>query len=794
MWRRARQYPIVVSLAALALLTIAGVAASGWYFLSEARRAGRLVATMLTAQTGVPFVVDRATTDGSQRLILQGLRIPPGPHWRGEVHVRELRVDGGLLPIVFPRGRSVSVVAVSASVILPPPGSMMSPPTTTSLASLRQFVVAMVSWPAEFSVNVQGGELRSGDDVFAFDLNGRKSGAGTLTATATITPATSGALALSKNESALALELAGGQAGGRVHLQVHLVGAPGRLRSLWPAALPALARVVADAELALPPEPTALGTASSGDPDLTLAGRVEAVRAPGVAAITAEFTSRYHAEAGRLEVSRLSVRWGPYLNLMGAGRVEQLGAGAVPGGGAAPGRPPHVTLEMSGEATGTTLTGDLAYAAGSGDFTARIQTEALDAVRLVGAARRLLGDRHQDRREAGRFPIGLVARRSTSTVTGTAGRSEIRFAVQSALDGLEARAVFPNALLAGALGAGGVLRRTDRGLDLARLDRSTLTLSRSGAPLAVITARSRDRAAWPVVIEAAVAELDRMPSSPLLPGKYSGWATITGIVDRGREGLQFVGQLTAEVPSAEIDLGGPVVLTNIKADVPAAWGGVVGPGRRDGAADARVGRVSVERITGYGFTVDRFLSPAQFRDGRLLLSAIDYVHYGGRGTGWLEAVIDGRAIPLRARLDGQHIDLARLTREYGLTIAEVSGIVHYLFVLQYSAAQGIVGVGQVQSDDEGGEVSIQAIERLLASAEVEAESTGVLRQTLENLRVFRYASLSGDVRITRSGGYVNLSLEGKKRLGIFPAPVKAINLRNVPIGLLARLFARRTAS
>jgi hypothetical protein len=638
--------------------------------------------------------------------------------------------------------------------------------------------------------------------VFAFDLNGRKSGVGTLTATATITPATSGPLALSTNDPALTLELAGSQASGRVRLQVHLVGVPSRLHSLWPAALPALARVAADAELTLPPEPTdgpsstAPDASSPDGPDLTLAGRMEAVPAPGVAAITSEFTSGYHAEAGRLEMSRLSFRWGPDLNLIGSGRIEQLGVGAVLAGAAAPpARAPRVTVEMSGVATGTTLAGDVVYAAGSGDFTARIQTETLDAVRLVGAARRLLGDtRHQDPREAGRFPIGLVVRRSTSTVTGTAGPSEIRFAAESALDGLEARAVFPNAVLAGALGAGGALRRTGHGLDLARLERITLTLSRSGAPLAVITARSRDRTAWPVAIEATVAELGRVPSSPLLPGKYTGSATVTGTVDRGRDGLRFAGQLTAEVPSAEMDLGGPVVLTNIKAEVPAAWGAVVHADGRDGAVEGPVGRVSVERVTAYGFTLDRFLSPAQFRDGRLRLSAIDYVHYGGRGTGWLEAAIDGRAIPVRARLDGQHIDLARLTREYGLTIAEVSGIVQYLFVFQYSAAQGIVGVGQVQSDDEGGEVSIQAIERLLASAEVEAESTGVLRQTLENLRVFRYASLSGDVRITRSGGYVNLSLEGKKRLGIFPAPVKAINLRNVPIGLLARLFARRTPS
>jgi hypothetical protein len=251
------------------------------------------------------------------------------------------------------------------------------------------------------------------------------------------------------------------------------------------------------------------------------------------------------------------------------------------------------------------------------------------------------------------------------------------------------------------------------------------------------------------------------------------------------------------LPRAEIDLGSPIVVTNATAEVPVSWRSSASTARTPEAENrlpsAAAGTIFIEQVAAYGFTLERLLSSVQFREGRLLLPDIKYVHYGGRGTGWLEAAIDGRAVPVRARLEGEYIDLARLTREYGLTVAEISGNVHYLLVLQYSPAQGIVVVGQIASDDDGGQVSIQAIEKLLASAQLEAESTGVLRQTLENLRVFRYASLSGDVRVTRTGGYVNLSLEGKKRLGVFPPPVKAINLRNVPIGMLVKLFARRTA-
>jgi len=199
----------------------------------------------------------------------------------------------------------------------------------------------------------------------------------------------------------------------------------------------------------------------------------------------------------------------------------------------------------------------------------------------------------------------------------------------------------------------------------------------------------------------------------------------------------------------------------------------------------------VQRLAAYGFALDRLSSAARFDEGRLLLSDIRYVQYGGRGGGWIEAAVDKRPVPLRARIEGEHIDLATLTREYGLTVAQLRGAVRYLIIFQHSTTRGLTAVGQVNSEEGGGEVGIEAIEKLLSSAKVQGESTGLLRQTLESLRVFKYASLDAEVRVTRDGGHINLSLEGKKRLGIFPAPIKAINFNNVPITLLARTFARK---
>ena len=197
------------------------------------------------------------------------------------------------------------------------------------------------------------------------------------------------------------------------------------------------------------------------------------------------------------------------------------------------------------------------------------------------------------------------------------------------------------------------------------------------------------------------------------------------------------------------------------------------------------------RVAGYGLALGQATSTARIADGRLLLPDISYTQYGGQGRGWLEAALDGRPAPFRTRLEGQGVDLARFVRESGSNVAHLAGKVRYLASVQYTTPDGLVALVRTDSED-GGEVGIDAIERLLESAAVQAESSGVLRLTLENLRVFQYESLEGELRLSRGDGRVDLTLRGKKRLGIFPAPVEAINVRNVPLAVLARTFTRGT--
>jgi hypothetical protein len=254
---------------------------------------------------------------------------------------------------------------------------------------------------------------------------------------------------------------------------------------------------------------------------------------------------------------------------------------------------------------------------------------------------------------------------------------------------------------------------------------------------------------------------------------------IAGALDHTR----FTGTLKADLARAEVTVGRPVVATRMHIDVPVTHGAA--------PAAAKPGAVTIERLEAFGFALDRIRSQGQFADGLLRLSDISYVHYGGRGTGWIEAAIDRRPVPLRSRIEGEHIDLAVLTREYPITVARLSGRVRYLIVLQHSLARGVNGAGQVNSEEPGGEISVDAIQKLVDSGQIPPDSFGLVRQVLESLRVFRYSSLDADVRVSRNGGYINLSIEGKKRFGIFPPSIKAINVTDVPLSLLARTFSRK---
>jgi hypothetical protein len=319
------------------------------------------------------------------------------------------------------------------------------------------------------------------------------------------------------------------------------------------------------------------------------------------------------------------------------------------------------------------------------------------------------------------------------------------------------------------------------GAAVVALEASTLTLSQQGRVVGRFTAASRRGGLWPIEIQGNID--DAAAVAPLLPvpARLAGRASVAGELTSASP-LAFRGTVQAQLHDADITAGGHVTLSGVRATVPVGFGVEAPP----------PGTLMAERVSAYGFTTTGVASSARLNEGRLLLPDIRYAHYGGHGGGWLEAAVDGRPIPVRARLEGDRVDLAALVRDFGTSGAQITGHVHYVFTGQYTNDRGLAATMQLASHEGGGEVNIEPIQRLLDSATVQAETTGVLRQTLENLRVFSYESLDGALTWNQGAGHLDLSLRGKKRFGIFPGPVEAINFRNVPLTVLTRTLSRGT--
>src|SRR5436309_1646283 len=180
-----------------------------------------------------------------------------------------------------------------------------------------------------------------------------------------------------------------------------------------------------------------------------------------------------------------------------------------------------------------------------------------------------------------------------------------------------------------------------------------IRLSRNARAVAVATAASRTPALWPVAVEASAADLAAV--GPLLAADVTlaGSARLVAEV-RGLGPIALRGTFETTAATAQVRLGGPATLSNVRATIPVVW--------HAGDADAP-GSVTVERVAGYGLVLRDVTSSASLVDGRLILPDIRYAHAGGRGAGWLEAFVDGRPLPLRARLDAEHVDLAVLVQE-----------------------------------------------------------------------------------------------------------------------------------
>jgi hypothetical protein len=726
--------PLLVSLGGgLLLLVLAGLAV-GWYALGEERRTARLLSRFLSRQVGVPVRVEWARAEAA-RVTLRGVSIPPGEHWRGSLEIRELRVEGGVLPVVFPRGRAVSVVAVSTSVMLAKEPAPLSAPAPDTLTAIRTALLRFLEWPAAVSLEMKGGEIRSGGETLAFDLKGEKSGDGKLIVRI--------GLGRPGSPSALSLEARAAPAGQDARVAVTADGDPRRLGPFWPSTLPAPSRITAEADLAL-----------SATPELEINAALSATPADRRNPMTATLAGRYRPNARRADLSLLALRWGPALQLDLAGSAEELDTA------------PRLTVKMGGTVEGSRVTGEATYAAASGGLQARLDLRPFAAGPLL------------ERAGYARPPFEVKAESAGLTLDGKAeGKDRARVQGALGLEGVEMPEWTTGTRLRASVRFDGALSRRDGRIALAILDRGEVSLASPAGEIGRLSARSR--AAGQLAVEAGIPNLSRVPVFDAFPVRLSGEARLLGALDWTGASPRFGGNLVAHVTKGEVSVGGPITLSGLRASVPLAWG----PGE-----EALAGSVTAESLTAFGFVLRRLASPALARGSVLSLPEISYVHYGGSGKGNARLDLGGAPVPLSLRLEGEGVDLATLTTEYGLTVGRITGKVRYLLVLQHSQAHGLIAAGHAASDPPGGDVNIDALKKLLAYAE--SDPSGILKRALESLSVFSYESLSGDIRVGPQGGRVSLSLEGKKRFGIFPGPVQAINFQNVPLSLLVRTFGQ----
>lgn len=741
-----RAHPGLSAFFAFLILLGIGAAAVVSAVLLDQRRAGRLISQLLTQRLGVAVEVDRAAADGVSGLTLKGVRVPPGPHWGGSVTIRELHVGGGIMPLVAPSGRHLSVVAVSTNVTLADEPTPIEPPSPDTLTAVRLALMKFLEWPADLSLEVSGGALRSGEETLLFGLKGQKAGDGRLAISLTfLTEA--GARALTVDAAGAADQ------DGSVALRVKADGDPRRLGGLWPSAIPPVTRFTAEADFGLREAPL-----------LEVSGRLAATpQGDAGHPITVDLAATYRADSRKVDLTRLAVGWGPDILLDLAGNALEVGPSF------------RLVLKARGIIDGSRLSGTVTYENPARSARGKLAATSLATASLLSR----LGVKG-----SGLAAADLKAERADLTFSATALHDWTGVAVNGTLSIPRLEGTLGGLVLqAGLSGRWSVrLSRRDPDTRLVSVEKAAFILAdSSGLPIAQLDARSRREEGkapgpWPLDVSATLADLGRLPQLPLLGAPLKGSAHVEGVLGWKGESPSFSGILNTRLERAETKGVGAVV-SGLSASIPLSWG----------VDDESAGALAAESINAVGFSLARLTAAARFSDGVLSLSDVAYTHYGGTGKGWAEAGFRGLAGSFRLRAEGEGIDLAALTKEYGLTgVGRVTGRVRYAMALSYGAPDGLEAAGQVTSEPPGGEVGIEALRTLLSKAD--ADPTGVLKATLENLSVFSYSSLTGEVRTAGKEIRINLLLEGRKRLGIFPARVKAINIQNVPLSLLVRTF------
>jgi hypothetical protein len=291
-------------------------------------------------------------------------------------------------------------------------------------------------------------------------------------------------------------------------------------------------------------------------------------------------------------------------------------------------------------------------------------------------------------------------------------------------------------------------------------------------------ARPSAGAAGPIRVTARLPALDRLaPLWPSVPRQVTGSATL----DLQAPDLGFgayEGKLGLEVPGAEL-LGGRLSLRDVSAEVPIRRDAAAGPAGPTPSGPLRVGE-----LVGYGVVLYDLTAEARLSGERLTLADLAYGLYSGRGEGAIELELAADGPAARAQLTGGGVRIEEFIAAYGIRGGTMTGLMRYDLDMRYRG--GRLGADGRVSVPEGGTVTIELLDRLLGYAD--ADPTGVVKRALGNLRAFDYKAAAATVRTATDDIRVSVSLHGRERLGIFPPRVKEINVREMPLGFLARQF------
>jgi hypothetical protein len=458
---------------------------------------------------------------------------------------------------------------------------------------------------------------------------------------------------------------------------------------------------------------------------------------------------------------------------------------------------------LSAQVLGAPVRGTVAYDAVRGRAAARLEATA---ARLDPLARHLRGGwlAETDRLHAGRLvvvatgldPRGLSEGQVEAEVRelvlrqpgGEAGVDQARVratarsrgaTVEFAADRVRGAVPHFQGLVARAQGSADIVRDA-AGPSLARA-RLVARDAEGREMLDAELARSAPGSGGPLRLTARLPALERLaPLWPATTRQVTGSATVELAAAHTGFG-SYEGRLSLRVPGAEL-LGGRVSLRDLSADVPLRRGGGAAP-----AGSAPPGRLEVGELVGYGVVLHDVTGRPQVTDARLALADLRYGVYSGQGQGAIDLELAADGPRARARLTGAGVRVDEFVAAYGIRGGTMTGLLRYDVEMRYRG--GRFGADGRFTVPEGGTVTIELLDRLLAYAE--ADPTGVVKRALGNLRAFDYKAADMTVRSAADDVRVNLSLQGRERFGIFPPRVKEINVRDMPLGFLARQFPGR---